>query len=749
MKQRFRCAATAIVLAASFWQIAHAQDPMVPAEPPKTVTPTIESANRNVAVETIIDSKPTSPAELLKAAAILADLGRPDLAKAYLKQLADSKPGEAALAEAAGKVAADVLMRLATNEDLRPEGQSLASTVLAAGAKRARDPQRLKAVVDRLADPSRQVQREALIELLAARDDAVPAILAALADQNRARVHAMARQTLVQIGEPTVGPLTAALKSDDVALKVQMIDVLAQLGVHDAAIYLVAPAVAESSPARIKQAAAAALESLLGVRNATASDAEMLLAKEIQRYLTGKRPMNTDANGMVSMWRFDAATKLPARETVSCEEGNAIVASRLADDLLSIVPNDAAAKRLYLVSHLQSATYRNGLDQPLPPNSDVVIRAKEFGGKTIEDALKSALYYGQLPAAQALAQALGDVGDASYLQSSGENFRPIVMALSHGDRRVRFAAAAAIMQWHPRSPFAGSSDLVGALAWFAGSPGEKRALVVFPTDIIGSDLATMLGALGYSVDVVTWGHRTYIQALSSGDYELALLSGRVDHPPLWVLLQELRRQPRTAKLPIALLGEDGDSQWLRSLASKDPMTVVIERPVTPEAMKLHVGRLVDRTEQSIVPAEVRSAQALASLQWLKQLNETSPRDFNVRQYEAAVVHSLYSPAHSAAAADLLASIGTHAAQNALIDLANLGTQPMAIRQTAAAAFSRSVRKHGVQLTSAEIIGQYDRYNASERENADSQQLLALILDAIELPHALQREGGRRQAASGK
>jgi DNA-binding response OmpR family regulator len=735
------------------WQVTSAQDPMppaaAPAAPPKAATPTIEAANRDVAVETIIDSKPTSPAELLQAAAILADLGRADLAKAYLQQLAAMNPGEAALAEAAGKVDADVLMRLVTNEALRPEGRTLASAVLAAGAKRSRDPQRLKAVVNRLADPSRQVQREAMIEILAARDDAVPALLVALADSNRARVHAMARQTLVQIGEPAVGPLTAALESDNAALKVQMIDVLAQIGLRDAAIFLVAPAVAESSPANVKQAAAAALESLMGVRNPTVSDAQALLAKEIERYVTGKRPVQADADGKVLVWRFDAASGLPVREIAPRDEAGAIVASRLADDLLEIAPEDALAKRLYLVSHLQASVYRNGLDRPLPANDAALAKAKQFGAPATEDALKSALFHGQLPAAQGAAQALGDVGDASYLQSTGASFRPIVMAVSHGDRRVRFAAAEAIMKWQPKPPFAGSSSLVETLAWFAGSPGEKRALVAFPTDGIGSELASMLGALGYRVDVTTWGHQTYLQALRSGDYELALLSGRLDHPPLWVLIQELRRSPRTAKLPIAFMGEDGDGDWQRSIAPNDPLTAVIERPVTPESMKLHVGRLVERTEGSIVPAEVRSEQALASLKWLKLLNEVSPRDFNVRQYEKAVAHSLYSPAHSAAAADLLASIGTNAAQKALVDLANLGTQPMAMRQTAAAAFSRSVRKHGVQLTSIEMQEQYDRYNASEGEDADSQQLLALILDAIELPHALQTEGGRRKAEGGK
>jgi hypothetical protein len=173
------------------------------------------------------------------------------------------------------------------------------------------------------------------------------------------------------------------------------------------------------------------------------------------------------------------------------------------------------------------------------------------------------------------------------------------------------------------------------------------------------------------------------------------------------------------------------------LSIGDPRTVTIERPLTPQAMKLHVDRLTERSAGDVIPAELRQQQALAALRWLKQLNEASPRDFDLRQHEASIRHSLYSPEHSAAAADLLALIGDHTAQKSLVDLAGQATQPLAMRQTAAAAFSRSVRKYGVQLTSDEIQQQYKRYNASEIEDADTQQLLALVLDAIELKASLK------------
>jgi CheY-like chemotaxis protein len=306
--------------------------------------------------------------------------------------------------------------------------------------------------------------------------------------------------------------------------------------------------------------------------------------------------------------------------------------------------------------------------------------------------------------------------------------------------------------------------LLAALAYFADSPGIRRAVVAFPNDMIAGNLAAMLSGLGYEVDTVGNGRRAYLQALTSGDYELILLSGRLDHPPVWVTLQQLRHEPATARLPIGLLAEPGDVPYLESVASEDGsnrspprsrdilvgpnanytslsdsefgdghLTAVFERPITPEGLKFFTDRLVQRAAGQLVPADVRQKQALAALAWLKQLYGASPHDFSLRPFEATFTRALLRPATSAAAAELLALIGSHTAQKALVDLANMGTQPLAMRQSAAAAFSAAVRKYGIQLTSSEIKNQYDRYNLSRTEEPAVQQLLGLMLDAIEFP----------------
>jgi CheY-like chemotaxis protein len=697
--------------------------------------PPVPIVRRDPAVDTIVASNPTTPGQLLRAALLLADLDHIDLAKKYLKQLADAKPDEKALADAVVDVDSDMLVRIAGHKDLQPEGAQFAHAVLAAAAKRAGDPRQLMAEIDKLGDPSAPVRKQATANLLAAHEDAVPAIVATLADPNRAAVQPAARGILVSIGGDAIAPLVAALKTDDAALKVQIIDVLRKIGLRDAVVYLAAPATAAGTPAEVRDAAQRALAELQGSTSPTAQEAAKLLMAEIEQYLKHERPLAVDPDEKVRVWRASATNPIPVKYSLTPAHAEAVIADRLARDLTLVAPDDPQARRLALVC-LEVIAYDAGLDNR--ENRAEQEHSFKFGvedAKQIEDALSYAMSIKDWPAATVLAEMLGDVGDRSFLESHDAQVRPLVLAVEQGDRRTRFAAAEAIMKLKPASRFAGSSDLMSALAFFADSPGEKRALVGHPNAAIGTQLAAMLAGLGYEADAVTNSRRAYLQATNCGDYELVLLSGPLDRPPVWVLTQELRRDPRTAGLPIALLTEDviGDVDRLESIADGDPRAAVFKRPLVPAEMKFHVERFVAAASDEIVPSAAREQQALAALDWLKKLNALSPKDFDIRPYEAVLTRALHRPVTSDAAADLLATIGTHTAQRSLTEIANTPSQSLAARETAAAAFSRAVRQHGIQLTSKEIVHQYDRYNQSMLEDQPMQLLLGLMLDAIEAP----------------
>src|SRR5262249_20011223 len=154
----------------------------------------------------------------------------------------------------------------------------------------------------------------------------------------------------------------------------------------------------------------------------------------------------------------------------------------------------------------------------------------------------------------------------------------------------------------------------------------------------------------------------------------------------------------------------GETDWLESLAGDDPRTVVIRRPLVPAEMKFHVERFIPMAADEIVPAAVRQQQAMAAPAGPKKLNELSTKHFPIRPHVAVLTRALAQPATGTLAADLLARIGSHTAQKSLTEMANTPTQPLVARQLAAAAFSSAVRQHGIQLTSREIVHQYDRYN---------------------------------------
>ena len=83
------------------------------------------------------------------------------------------------------------------------------------------------------------------------------------------------------------------------------------------------------------------------------------------------------------------------------------------------------------------------------------------------------------------------------------------------------------------------------------------------------------------------------------------------------------------------------------------------------------------------------------------------------------------------AAPVLGGLATPGAQAALVDVASNPSFDLIDRQAAAKAFAAAVARRGVLLTTRAIGTQYDRYNASEGLDAETQQVFGSVLDVIE------------------
>ena len=168
------------------------------------------------------------------------------------------------------------------------------------------------------------------------------------------------------------------------------------------------------------------------------------------------------------------------------------------------------------------------------------------------------------------------------------------------------------------------------------------------------------------------------------------------------------------------------------MAGRDTLAKAIVRPVDSAALNAYlIGLLGDRPRHSVTTPEARLEQARQALALLGQLSQKRTPVYDLKLIEHQLVQALFVPELAPAAAEVLGNLGTPGAQSALLDLANMGPARVESRQAAAAAFNSSIKRFGTLLTTGQVVHQYDRYNASEGESPEAQQLLASILDAIE------------------
>jgi hypothetical protein len=152
-------------------------------------------------------------------------------------------------------------------------------------------------------------------------------------------------------------------------------------------------------------------------------------------------------------------------------------------------------------------------------------------------------------------------------------------------------------------------------------------------------------------------------------------------------------------------------------------------------LALIVDRLQIMAGRDVLTAEERAAQAIQATSWIAKLL-AAHRPFYVLQRSQPVLEAAaYKLDSNESAIAALVALGTPKSQQALVNFASQTTLPVASRAAAVTAFDASVRRHGLLLTTDEIIAQYDRYNASAGADVDAQQGVGAILNAIEAPRA--------------
>jgi len=524
----------------------------------------------------------------------------------------------------------------------------------------------------------------------------VTATLEALARETDPNRRAAIATAAAQMNPLVVGPLLAMLETSDPALHSIVAELLRQLSVPQA----------------------------IPLLPQNAHLAARMLKADLDSYRRGTHPFAIDEANQVELWRWNDTTKKLTATSYPAEEARVLWMARLARDLARNSPNDPASMREAVLLGLEAAAIENR------PESSALKQLQSSGVALQNEILAEAIASNYAHAAVAAANALGQSRDTGLLYSPDSQPSPLANALRHSNRAVRFAALRAIMTLDSPSPYPGSSRVTEALAWFAAGTGERRALVSMPTAVAATDLANMLAGAGLNATAVESGRESVDLARETPDLEMLFVDVNINGPGIRQVIYELRISPTTAEVPIAILAPNSRLAAAEQLAEEHDRVIAAPRIRSPEVLDRMVQRLVNASGRFASNPQTRTAEATQALTWLSALATGHRPFYKIRRTEPVVEAALYGSTATPAIATL-AKLGTRKSQAALANFVSQSSLSAEARSQAAEAFRESVSAHGLLLTTSEILAQYDRYNASERADAETQRVLGALLDTIE------------------
>jgi hypothetical protein len=664
-------------------------------------------------------------------------LGAEPLAIEYANRLASLQLDEKSLVKLGLAVGSARLIQMATNDKLEEGPRKFAVRVLEAVRKFRRDPKRLEKLALQAAQSAAAERSYAVNDLRLAGGVSVQPLVRLLADPQQAKSAANVRDALAQLGTPAVEPLLAVLQTADQQLQAQVLLTLARLAEASSIYDVLCHAAMPSTGTAHRRAARLAIAEL-AAQVPDAGTAKRKVYTAINELLTGRKRLRKDLEERSPLWNWDDDKRELTRRDLPERHVAAAIADRLASQLYRVDPDDQRLARLAALTRLNRAKLFGGLDQPVKPA--VVEAVKRLAPADpldfVEQVLALALRREQAPAAIAAAEILAAEAEAAegaphLTNHSAPAPTPLVRALVHPDRRLRFAALQAVVAARPDALFAGASGVPQALEFFIHCADPPRALVADPRPFRGQLTVAQLTENGWQGDQFYSGRKTLLAAKRRADYAVAFVAFAVEEPDSRDTLACLREDPRTAHLPVGLIIEPKHRLAAEVLVDQFPLTETFVVPRDGSTTQRRLDQLIATAGDRFVPHAVRMQQAAASIDLLARLSERRPPLFELAGFEPALELALYNPQLATAATAALAALGSPAAQQALVNAASAAALPLTIRQQASKAFVASIGQHGIGLSIAQIQQLNRLYDQQADDGAETEALMWSMLDALQ------------------
>jgi len=304
---------------------------------------------------------------------------------------------------------------------------------------------------------------------------AIPFMLDAMADRSRENELPYIVRALPQIGRDAIRPLTAALQTDNVPLKAQIITALGKIGYPQSQAYLKYIIENEDST----ELRAMAQESIRQINpdmlQVPAAQLFYELSEKYYYHAQSLAPAQ-DAN-FANVWFWDSDGGKLVREEVDKSYFNELMAMRTCEWALKADAGFGTAIGLWLAAFFKAESA--GVEK-MPAyfgerHADAIVYATTAGVEYLHQALARAVKDNNAHVALGVIEALATTaGEKSLLYQMGPS-QPLLQALSFNDRMVRYSAAIAIGAAGPREGFAESKLVVANLAEALGQDSQASA----------------------------------------------------------------------------------------------------------------------------------------------------------------------------------------------------------------------------------------------------------------------------------
>ena len=304
---------------------------------------------------------------------------------------------------------------------------------------------------------------------------AIPFMLDALADSSREDEMPNIVRALPQIGRGAIRPLAAALQTDNVTVKAEIITALGKIAYPQAQPYL-KYVVEKDESAKLRTFAQEGLRQI--DPDALQIPAAQLFYDLGEKYYYHAQSLTpTEDVNFANVWFWDPDSGKLAREQVDNGYFNELMAMRCCEWALQADAGFGPAIGLWLAAFFkaESAGVAKMPDYFGGRHADALVYATTAGVEYLHQALARAVKDKNAYVALGVIEALGTTaGEKSLLYKLGPS-QPLLQSLTFNDRMVRYSAAIAIGSAGPTEGFAESKLVTANLAEALGQGPEPES----------------------------------------------------------------------------------------------------------------------------------------------------------------------------------------------------------------------------------------------------------------------------------